>query len=223
MLINKPYEARLRKNSPADFISPGFVFEKRERSGMLLGDANDKNRFQHRIRAYLYKRGYQRGTSTERCCFAYGKNKERESYIQTVLIDDYNEPKQILDVGKFIEWLGERDALPDFAVMESDLVPLAPLLLERLPMEHRKKYEAHFEKIGRINCSFLVAVWQLCRLGALPAPKLNMLTDAQKPFICPKTLTILPRSYETNEHKALDIIKSSSFAECVARIEYIFF
>ena len=140
------------------------------------------------------------------------------------MIDDYNEPNSTLDVGEFIDYLEKQKALPDFIVMESDLVPLAPLLLERLPIAERRALEDHFQKLGRINCSFLVAVWQLARLGILSLPPLRKTGAAEKSFIADKTITILPRSYEHNEQRALGYLyRSSSFSHCLDRIEYVFF
>ena len=151
------------------------------------------------------------------------KSRERESYTRVVLIDDYNEPNSTLDVGEFIDYLEKQKVLPDFIAMESDLVPLAPLLLEQLPIAERRALESHFQKLGRINCSFLVAVWHLARLGVLPSPPLRKTGTAEKSFIAEKTIAILPRSYERNEQRALGYIKSSSFSHCLDRIGYIFF
>lgn len=143
--------------------------------------------------------------------------------MQTILIDDYNNSADVLNIEKFLEWLAERDAMPDYLVFESSLVPLASLLLEQLPGEERNALEQHFAKIGKVNCSFLVAVWQLVRLGALPLPTLQKLTLLDKSFIAEKTITILPRAYERNEQRALNYIKLSPFAGHLSKIEYIFF
>lgn len=128
-----------------------------------------------------------------------------------------------MDIEKFLEWLGEQGAMPDYLIFESALVSLAPLLLESLPMAERRALEQHFKKIGKINCSFLVAVWQLVRLGVLPLPSLRKFTPLDKPFIAEKTITILPRTYERNEQRALGYIKLSPFADYLSKIEYIFF
>lgn len=151
------------------------------------------------------------------------KSKRERDYVQTILIDDYNNSANVLNIEKFLEWLGEQGATPDYFVFESALVPLATLLLERLPNEERSALEQHFRKIGKINCSFLVAVWQLVRLGALPLPFLRKLTPLDKSFIAERTITILPRIYERNEQRALGYIKLSPFADCLSKIEYVFF
>ena len=70
---------------------------------------------------------------------------------------------------------------------------------------------------------FLVAVWQLVRLGVLPLSPLQKLTPLDKSFIAEKTITILPRTYERSEQRALNYIKLSQFADCLSKIEYIFF
>lgn len=129
----------------------------------------------------------------------------------------------MLDIGGFIDYLKKRESLPDYLVMESDLVPFAEHLLLLLPIEKRLEFEKHFQKLGKINCSFLVSVWQLIRLGKLPMPKVQKLTSTEKSFVAEKTMTILPRHYERNEQKALDIIKFTPFADCVKNIEYTFF
>ena len=143
--------------------------------------------------------------------------------MRTVLIDDCNEPSATLDIEKFTDWLKEQNALPDYLVMESALVPLAPLLLKCLPAEHRAHFEKHFQQLGKVNCSFLVAVWQLCRLGELPTPSFKKIRADAPPFLSEKTLTVLPRSYEPNEQKALDIIKPTPFAHRLKDIKYMFF
>lgn len=128
-----------------------------------------------------------------------------------------------MNIDIFLEQLAKQDASPDYIVFESTLVPLALLLLKQLPKKERSALVQHFDKIGKINCSFLVAVWQLVRLGVLPLPPLQKLTPFDKPFVAEKTITILPRTYERNEQKAIDYIKSSSFADYLSKIEYVFF
>lgn len=82
--------------------------------------------------------------------------------------------------------------------------------------QERKKY----------TCALLSCAWTLARLGAIKVNKREAMSSGVRdivPFICDQTLTILPKAYEANENKVLEIIKLTSFAHLLPKIDYLYF
>ncbi|MFN3301740.1 MAG: hypothetical protein ACK413_01780 [Patescibacteria group bacterium] len=152
--------------------------------------------------------------------------QEKKSYALTVLIDDYNPKRQILDVKEFIANLERLGAKPDFIGFESKLVPYSNLLLEKMSPRLYKEYTKYIKKNKKIPCSLLIAIWYLKRLGFIEtrSEELKCLSkDYKKNFVAKKIITILPKRYQKVEKKGLKIIASTEFKNCLSNIENIFF
>lgn len=145
-----------------------------------------------------------------------------KSYVLTVLIDDYNPSDEILDTQVFLQKLESLKVKPDYVIYESKLVYFQDLLLDRMNGKIKKKYENYINKQRKCPCSFLVAVWHLLRLGVFSEEKI-ISNKQDKPFSAKRTITILPRRYESVERKAISIINSTAFCEHIKNIEHIFF
>lgn len=150
-------------------------------------------------------------------------------YSVCVLIDDYNPSESFLDVGGFLKELELIEAKPDYVVWESSLVGINGRLLNDMSGKIKREYESYIEKNNKYPCSFLVAVWNLLRLGVYSSDSIESLSGA-RPFsdksdYCGKQIiSILPARYAGVEKKALDIIRSTDYYDSVKdKISHILF
>lgn len=145
-----------------------------------------------------------------------------QSYVLTVLIDDYNPAEKILDIRSFLQELSQLGVEPNYVVFESSLVHFQDFLLDKMNGQIKKEYVNYIDKHQKCPCSFLVAAWHLVRLGVFPEEKI-LSKNGGKPFSAQRVISILPRRYESVERKAIDIINSTMFHENTEKIEHIFF
>lgn len=150
--------------------------------------------------------------------------KLNSNYVTTILIDDFNPTTHTLDVNDFLKKLEKINAKPDFILFESKLANYKNLLLDEMGGKLKKEYKNYIEKHKKIPCSFLIAIWDLKRLGLISTKK-EELTRLRKNngFIAKKIITILPKKYQEVERKVLKIIKSTKFKEQIKNMKNIFY
>lgn len=148
--------------------------------------------------------------------------KSGKSFATSVLVDNYNSTDHILDVNKFVSELGAIGVSPDFIVYEADLVKYKEKCLGVMTGKLKRQYSHYIFNNGKCPCSFLVAIWHLIRLGVWDFEDIKINTS-EKHFIGEKIITILPKRYGAIESKAIDIIKSTPFADRLSDMEHIFF
>src|SRR3989344_9564234 len=159
--------------------------------------------------------------------------KNKKSYSTSILIDEFNPEKNILNEKEFISILKLYGASPDSVVHESSLASVSRRVIELISSEKinienfgdstvmilsaNGKRIGLTEKSGKPTCSLLIATWILCRLGYFSLDKFP------KQFSAKKIITILPKKYQESEEKMLEILKSTKFSNLVDRLEYIWF
>jgi len=147
-----------------------------------------------------------------------------QSYSLNLLIDEYHPNNKDLDVKSFINKLAESGFKPDYLYLESELHKDISVFISSLTKDkYINDYEKYFKKNGKSPCSYLVANWYLKRLGALPIENLQKLTNLGNYFCGKKIINILDRKYQENENRAIDLIKNSSYGECIDDIIYYFY
>ena len=150
---------------------------------------------------------------------------QHATYVTAVLVDEYNPDQKILDIKEYVSILAKMGAMPDFLGFESELALANDEMMKSVDSKIRKEYERYFANKQKIACSFLVAIWNLMRLGLLDLP--NAIVIKQKPgiadFVGERLITILPERYRENEERALRVIKHSQFAPAVEKIQYVYF
>lgn len=148
-----------------------------------------------------------------------------ETYVLTVLIDDYNPSEQTLDIQNFLTQLVKFKTKPDFVGFESDLAPYAKIIQKELKGKIKKEYKNYIKNHSKTPCSLLAATWYLQRLGLIKVKnrKLKRLIKSNKPFAAKNIITILPRKYQSIEEKSLQIIGATKFERYLKNITNIFF
>ena len=149
---------------------------------------------------------------------------DNKNHNLNLLIDEYHPEDNSLDVDDFLNKLKYRGYHPHFLYLESDLHKDVDLFLDNLTSEkHKNEYYKYLDKHGKSPCSYLVAVWYLKRLGALPAGNFKKLTDEEIYFPGHKVINILDKKYKKGEDRALELIKNSKFAEYLDNIIYYYY
>ncbi|MEU7769556.1 hypothetical protein AB0B25_31405 [Nocardia sp. NPDC049190] len=143
-----------------------------------------------------------------------------------VLVDDYSpDPSsQCLDIRDFLRNLSRRNAAPDVAVFESELVPYCEAVLELIANKKLKKgLSDYYGSRLKYPCSLFVAAWYLLRLGFFGTPRFECITGSSEHLYTDKIVTILPDSYMVPEARALEIIESTGGSTLLENIEHVFF
>lgn len=149
---------------------------------------------------------------------------DNKVYNLNLLIDEYHPDTNALDVDDFLNKLKFRGYYPDYLHLESDLHNDVNLFLDNITNEkHLRDYERYYQKNGKSPCSYLVAVWYLKRLGAMPINKIKKLSETEIPFHGNKIINILDKKYKANEDKALELIKNSKFSQYIDNIIYYYY
>lgn len=170
--------------------------------------------------------------------------QQKENFVTSVLIDDYNSKSHSLDESNFVHTIKSYAVPVDFIAYESKLNLLADRVIEDLPKsiletrfssdtldkaiilktEGRSiKLRDYFESSVKNTCALLTACWLLCRLGIYVIPENGIRRLNTRSFEGNNIITILPKKYEYNEYKALAIIRALGRKELLKKIEYIFF
>ncbi len=169
------------------------------------------------------------------------KNKGR-TFVTSVLIDDYNSSVFSLKEEDIIDLAKECDVPIDFIAYESKLDSVCDKLIkdiensglrtESFPGKTSLIMETKNKKIGirdyfgnshKNTCASVVVAWSLCRLGIYDLSKDTIVKLSTNSFIGTNIVTVLPERYESNEEKALAIIKNTPYTDLLRNIEYLFF
>lgn len=153
------------------------------------------------------------------------KQLPRGAVVTTVLIDDYNPINKELNIDEYIKTLTNFGLRPDFVALESALVKRGRQVLNAAADSRlSRSYRRYIERHHKYPCSFLIAVWDLIRLGKISAPK-NLFYKAYKPqklFVADELYTVLPRYFESVENKSLELLGLTPWYENVARIRHLY-
>ena len=161
--------------------------------------------------------------------------EEKKSFSSVVLIDNLNTSEEKLSIKDYISFI-QRKVQLDFLAFEASLSDLAEIFMQDLPPERIKKdedkiyfktEEATGKKFllhinGKWCCSFLTAIWYLCRLGVYELPK-NVQTFSENEFAAKAIINILPQEYQKSEEAALELIKSTKYQTRIKDISYVYF
>lgn len=75
----------------------------------------------------------------------------------------------------------------------------------------------------RYTCLSLSAAWHLCRLGLFDYPCGSIRALSEQPLVSEQTLTILPKSYQCVEGKAVELMQRVTEQDLTDRVQYHFF
>lgn len=150
-------------------------------------------------------------------------NEGEKNYSLSILIDDYNPKRHLLNIDKYIGKLANLGLSPDFVVFESELTKLKDQVLETINDDRlRSSYKRYIDK-KHVPCSFLVATWYLLRLGLLDSQAIEFYrADKNKSFGARSLINVLHPKYREVENKAQELILKSTFAHAGDSIDYYF-
>jgi hypothetical protein len=153
---------------------------------------------------------------------------KRTSYALTVLIDNYNPHQHTLNRQDFIARLDRLDARPDFLGLEASLVSHKDQLLDAIiKPKVRREYRNYLDRRPKLPCSFLVSIWYLMRLGALPIAAGSSIytpvSDAAVSFTGQRLINILPDRFREVEDQALKLIRSTIYHDLADNIPAAFY
>lgn len=158
--------------------------------------------------------------------------KELESntdvrFSKVVLIDDYNAESNEFSVDHFLNSINQKGANTDFYVFESDLVPLADVLLASIEKPKiARMYNSYIERKGKYPCSLLTATWYLVRLGRIDGGDILHIynTDLNREnIVADRLINILPTSFKEVEKDVHKLISHSKFKDDRFKIQPILF
>lgn len=170
--------------------------------------------------------------------------KDKKTFVTSVLIDEFHSVVFRLYKKKLIEKLEQQGVNIDFIGYESRLGNTSEKLIQEIPKSRLKIEESRepdkrtfiltakdrpialkeeFEFAHKYTCALLSASWSLCRLGVFSIPTGAIDNLYKKPFEAKRIVTILPRKYKSVEDKVIEIIKSTKFKPVIQGIEYEFF
>lgn len=153
---------------------------------------------------------------------------EDATHSLNVLIDDYNATEEVLDIEDLKAELKEAEVKPDYLAYEARLAPYADALLDLMSEGRLKRsYERYIQEKGTIPCSFMIAIWYLLRLGALPLTPDALVYERNgghtKSFVAENLISILPERFRGVEKKASQVIAKTSFAPLKQKIRHVYY
>lgn len=169
---------------------------------------------------------------------------QKKSFSTSVLIDDYNPQCRNLRENNFINVIKSYNIPLDFLAYESQLSLISDRVVDDLPKSSLRIKHAddadrrmlvlesdngditlrhYYESYSKNTCALLTACWLLCRLGVYSIPHTAIKNLTTNPFQGKKIITILPKKYEKNENKALEIIRILGKVNILEDIKYVFF
>ncbi|HUC86823.1 MAG TPA: hypothetical protein VMR75_00655 [Candidatus Saccharimonadales bacterium] len=145
-----------------------------------------------------------------------------------VLIDDYNATEEVLDIEDLKARLRQAGVKPDYLAYEAQLAPYADTLLSEMSNGKLKRsYEQYIRDKETIPCSFMIAIWYLLRLGAIPLRSNARVYEKNgghtKPFVADHLTSVLPERFSGVETKALAIISKTKFAALKKQIRHVYY
>mgnify|MGYP001583566735 FL=1 len=144
--------------------------------------------------------------------------------ILTVLVDEYNPKNTNLDEDAYVQRLNMAGLNPDVVMHESDLPHLHELLQPDLQASESRSINEHVRMHGKYPCAYLIALWDLYRLGLLlPKQPYGRRKTTRLGWAAQTVVTILPRTYQETEQRAIKHISRTPYKHAVDRIQHIFF
>lgn len=143
-------------------------------------------------------------------------DRNAQSFVLTVLVDDYSFPDPTFDYDTFTSWLTDKGFKPDIIFRESQLIPLCDEVLKKLKDDNLHEQLNDYIKSKKYPCSLFISAWYLLRLGRLRYPSFN------EELYASRLINILPKSFKPFEDKAIEIISATEFAGAEKMIEYSF-
>lgn len=171
-----------------------------------------------------FSRQHERGLGELKSFLASGlRNKPAR---KVVLVDDYSTEVSLEDFNltAFLDKLAENDATPDTVVFESSLIKYCKLTLGLIADKKlKRRLDNYIKTKQKYPCSLFGAAWYLLQLGVFGRPNVVSLLGAADNLIVDKIVTILPDSFTTPEQQAMDIIRTTPYADLTERIQHIMF
>jgi hypothetical protein len=145
-------------------------------------------------------------------------NSQGVSYSQTLLVDDTSYADKAFELAGAVRWLEDESLTPVIIFQESDLKDSCDSLLESVNFGNLPPELSDILRSERkYSCaSLFLAVWYLIRLGYLDHPHFP------KSQIGERILNILPASFIPDDNGALDILRTTQYAEAVEKVENIY-
>ena len=161
--------------------------------------------------------------------------RKRKKYVKTILIDDLNPEKSILNIGDYSAGL-DKAGETDFIFLESFLNIFKDKMLGDIGEDNLiKNNKKTFMKVeggnnillvkesGLGTCNFLVAIWFLARLGIYKDVARWGINLNNKKFTAEKIITILSKKYESSDEQAKKIIEKTQYKNEIENMEFIYF
>ena len=172
------------------------------------------------------------------------KELDIEDSTLSIMVDDYHAKEFSLNVLQTVRALEMKHKIKiGFVAFESSFIDAANEIYLSIKNKNTVRFKKdkklvdflgslqpisllhRYEKTGetRYDCALLTAAWQLTRLGAFPFKNGMVLNLSDKPMDSDAAISILDKTYTSNEQKSLEIIRNSPYSEYVERIrhEYI--
>tara|TARA_B100000745_G_scaffold298696_1_gene247922 strand:- start:6747 stop:7286 length:540 start_codon:yes stop_codon:yes gene_type:complete len=145
------------------------------------------------------------------------ENIKEDNKSLVVLVDDYSFPDPTFNYDEFLAWLSEHGHKPDLVMRESQLIPLCDQVLQLMEEGELKESLISYIKTKKYPCSLFIAAWYLLRLGVLRSSEFPESESASK------LINILPKSFESYEDKAREVIATTKYANLLDCIENKYF
>jgi hypothetical protein len=172
------------------------------------------------------------------------KELDIKDSTSSIMIDDYHSKKFSLPVMQTVRELEAAHNIKiGFVAFESSFVDAANEIYMGIKNKSTVRFRKddklvdflnslqpisllhRYEKAGetRYDCALLTAAWQLTRLGVFPFKSDAFINLSVEPAESDAVISILDKTYISNEQKSLEIIRNSPYGEYVSRIrhEYI--
>lgn len=140
-------------------------------------------------------------------------NTKGKSLSLVVLVDDYSFPDPSFAYDAFLAWLGERGLRPDLVLRESQLIPSCDEVLRLVSDTKLREQISDYVRAKKYPCSLFIAAWYLIRLGCIE----SQIFPREK--TATRLINILPESFKPFEEKALELIRTTPFAEAAEQID----
>ncbi len=142
---------------------------------------------------------------------------QKEDAALVIMVDDYSFPDPDFNYDELFNWLAERGHKPDVMIRESQLIASCDEVLKLIEDTKLKAEIGDYVRAKKYPCSLFIAAWYLVRLGKIETSLFD------KTFIAEKLINIIPESFKPFEEKALEILRSTKYADVVDRIDYKYF
>lgn len=147
----------------------------------------------------------------------YDLSASRDEVSLVVMVDDYSFPDPTFEYDSYTKFLESNGFKPDIVLRESALIPLCDQVISVMADDKLKFSIIEYVRAKKYPCSLFIAAWYLLRLGLLTQETFK------KSLQSDKLINILPESFKPFEDKAIEIISSTKYFDCISMIENMYF